>query len=73
MLIERTMELTLEQIERQDFVDNAIYDLLNEVAPSDHEIPWNIEMIGDVRDIIQTKLVERGICTAQEFYPFIEE
>lgn len=67
------MALTSEQIERQDFVDNAIYDLLNELTPLEQEIPWDIEMIGDVRDIIQTKLVERGICTDQEFYPCIEE
>ena len=66
------MELTSEQLERQDFVDTAIYDLLNEVTPSEHQIPWDIELIGDIRDLIQEKLVERGICTEQEFYPFLK-
>lgn len=67
------MELTSQQIERQDFVDNAIYELINLVVPTNQEIPWDIEVIGDVRDVIQQKLVERGISTEQEFYPYIEE
>ena len=67
------MELTEQQIERQDFVDNAIYDLINELIPSDKEMEWDIEVIGEVRDAIQAQLVERGLCTEQEFYPYIEE
>lgn len=67
------MELTDQQIARQDYVDNAIYDLINELIPSDKEIGWDIEAIGAVRDAIQSKLVERGLCTEQVFYPFIEE
>jgi hypothetical protein len=34
---------------------------------------WDIEVIGEVRDVIQAMLVGRGICTEQEFYPYIEE
>ncbi len=67
------MELTDQQIARQDFVDNAIYDLINELIPSDKEMEWNIEVISEVRDAIQTMLVGRCICTEQEFYPYIEE
>lgn len=67
------MELTKQQIERQDFVDNAIFNLINELIPSDKEMEWNIEFIGVVRDAIQTRLVEKGICSEQEFYPYIEE
>lgn len=67
------MELTKQQIERQDFVDNAIFNLINELIPSDKEMEWNIEFIGVVRDAIQTRLVENGICSEQEFYPYIEE
>ena len=67
------MELTDQQISRQDFVDNAIYDLINELIPSDKEMEWDIEVIGEVRDVIQAMLVGRGICTEQEFYPYIEE
>lgn len=67
------MELTAQQIERQDFVDNAIFDLINELIPSDKEMEWNIEAIGAIRNTIQSQLVERGFCTEQEFYPYIEE
>jgi hypothetical protein len=67
------MELTEQQISRQDFVDNAIYDLINELIPSDKEMEWDIEVIGEVRDVIQAMLVGRGICTEQKFYPYIEE
>ena len=67
------MKLTDQQIARQDFVDNAIYDLINELIPSDKEMDWDIEAIGEVRDMIQSILVERGLSTEQEFYPYIED
>ena len=67
------MELTERQIERQDFVDNAIFDLINELIPSDKEMEWDIEAIGTIRDAIQSQLVERVFCTEQEYYPYIEE
>lgn len=63
------MELTRQQLERQDFVDNLIYELINELIPSEKEMGWNIEVIGEVRDAIQSQLVEKGVCTEQEFYP----
>ena len=67
------MELTGQQIKRQDFVDNAIFNLINELIPSKKEMDWNIEAIGAIRDSIQSQLVERGFCTEQEFYPYIAE
>lgn len=68
-----TLELSDRQIERQDFVDNTIYELVNELIPSDKEMEWDIETIGEVRDSIKKILVERQICTEQEFYPYITE
>lgn len=65
------MELTEQQIERQDFVDNAIFNLISELVPSDKEMEWDIEAIGEIRDAIQSQLVTRGFCTDQEFYPYI--
>ena len=67
------MELTKQQIERQDFVDNSIFELINELIPSDKEMDWDIEAIGEIRDSIQSQLVSRGFCSEQEFYPYIEE
>ena len=69
----RYMELTEQQIKRQDFVDNAIFELINELFPSDKEVEWDIEAIGEIRDAIQSQLVTRGLCTEQEFYPYIAE
>ena len=57
------------QIDRQDFVDDAIYSLVNKLIPSGKEMDWDIEVIGEVRDVIQSCLIERGLCTAEEFYP----
>ncbi len=31
-----------EQIKRQDFVDNQIYDLVKRLIPSEREIDWDI-------------------------------
>jgi hypothetical protein len=51
--------LTEDQIIRQDFVDNQIYDLVKRLNPSTRELEWDIEMIGDIRDTIQHWLVDK--------------
>ena len=62
--------LNEDQIKRQDFVDNKIYELVNLLVPSEKKIEWNIEMIGDIRDTIQHWLVDRyQIVEELEFYP----
>jgi len=62
--------LSDDQLKRQDFVDNGIYDLVKRLIPSTKEIEWNIEMIGDVRDAIQHWLVDQyKIVDELEFYP----
>ena len=63
-------KFTEDQLKRQDFVDNEIYDLVKRLIPSTGEIEWNIEMIGDIRDTIQHWLVDQyKIVHALEFYP----
>ena len=63
-------KLTDDQIKRQDFVDNQIYDLVKRLNPSTREIEWDIEMIGNIRDTIQHWLVARyKIVEELEFYP----
>ena len=62
--------LSEDQLKRQDFVDNQIYDLVKRLAPSKREIEWDIEMIADIRDTIQHWLVDRyKIVEELEFYP----
>ncbi len=67
-------ELTEEQIKRQDSVDNAIYQLIREINPADKEIEWDIEMIGEIRDVVRDWMVERlKLTDEQNFYPYLEE
>jgi len=64
--------LNEDQIKRQDFVDNKIYELVNQLVPSEKKIGWNIEMIGDIRDTIQHWLVDRyRIVDEFGFYPYV--
>lgn len=66
-------KLNNNQLKQQDFVDNEIYKLLCNINPSQREIEWNIEAIGEIRDLIQLWLVERlAITDEMTFYPFID-
>ncbi len=67
------MELTDTQIERQDFVDNTIYEMLIDLIPSEKSMHWDIDSIGRVRDVIAQVFVEKNLCSEQEFYPYIPE
>jgi hypothetical protein len=68
------MALNRKQIERQDFVDNAIFNLLQDVNPTHQEIEWNIEMIGNIRYVIQCHFSDKlSNFDDQTFYPYIEE
>ena len=67
------MELNKKQIERQDFVDNSVFDLLQLLNPTKKEFDWDIEMIGNVRNLIQNWIIKKTNCLEQEFYPYIEK
>jgi len=67
-------ELTDDQIRRQDLVDNAIYQLIQKVNPTDENIEWDIAIIGEVRDVLREWIVERmKITDEQTFYPYIDD
>lgn len=66
------MELSHEQIERQDFVDNRIHELLEELLPFEKEIEWDIDAIGTIRDAITKVYADKNLCSEQQFYPYIE-
>jgi len=67
------MELTKKQIERQDFVDNMIFDLLKTLNPTNKQLDWDIEMIAVIRDMISDYFVDIEICKEQEFYPSFDK
>lgn len=61
---------TEEQLKRQDFVDNQIFDLVKRLIPSKREIEWDIIMIGEIRCTIQDWLVDRYMIVDElEFIP----
>jgi hypothetical protein len=65
-------ELTAVELERQDYVDNEVYRLIVALGPEKASIPWNIEMIGAIRDELRTWIVERlRLCSEEEFYPYV--
>lgn len=74
-------ELTLNQIQRQNFVDNEIFNLVKRLIPEkyDIELDWNIQWISDLRINIENKIIEileidNNIDKFEmEFYPFLNE
>lgn len=68
------MELTDEQIKRQDFVDNRIFELIEDLNPSQTEIDWDIEVMANIRETIRIWLVEDlKVTDEMSFYPYLEE
>lgn len=62
--------LTKQQIERQDFVDNQIFELLQKLVPPSKKIKWDIEAIGAVRDAVEEQIVDKQKIISKElFYP----
>lgn len=68
-------ELTQEQIDRQDFVDNTIREFIEKISEGkiDFYTPSN-SSIGEIRDAVEGMLVrDYRIMTSQEFYPYFDE
>ncbi len=55
------------------FVDNQIFELLQNFLPPSKKIEWDIEVIGTVRDAIQEQIVyKQKIMSEGQFYPYIK-
>lgn len=66
------MELTKQQIKRQDFVDNTIQNLIQKLNPTEFEIDWNIENIAEIREVLRKIYVSKlNLCDENSFYPFL--
>ena len=61
--------MTDEQLKRQDFVDNAIFSLIQEINPTSQTISWDIEMIGNIRDTLVQELEKKLGISEFEIYP----
>jgi hypothetical protein len=63
---------TQEETDRQDRVDNAIFSVIEEITPIGYA-QWDMEIIGDVRDVIMEYVVnQKKWMTEQQFYPYRE-
>jgi len=59
-----------QKIERWDLVDNSIFELLNNLNPTDKKLNWDIKIISEIRLLIQSYFVdELKICKEGKFYP----
>ena len=59
-----------QKIERWDLVDNSIFELLNNLNPTDKKLNWDIKIISEIRLLIQSYFVdELKICNEGKFYP----
>jgi hypothetical protein len=74
-----TSELTQAQIDRQDLVDNSIFEMLTKIldrknVPENYSDCWNIYDIGIIRDAVEKLLVrDYHFMISEEFYPYFEE
>ena len=65
--------LTEKQIERQDFVDNQIFELMQKLLPASKTVEWDIEAIGAVRDAIREQIVNKQkVMSEERFYPYLK-
>ena len=61
--------MTPEQLRRQDLVDNAVFCLIQKTNPTSKPIPWDIEMIGNIRDALVHELEKKLGIPEFEIYP----
>lgn len=65
-------DLSKQQIKRQDFVDNQIFELIQKLLPQSEQIKWNIEMIGAIRDAISGQIINKKLMSEAQFYPYLK-
>lgn len=56
--------------ERNDVIDNAVFDALQAIA--DEEVEWDMEIIGEVADFAERMLAENKVKTCRPWYDIPE-
>jgi len=56
-------ELTDSQLDRLDYVHNAIWNLVKKINPNRpcKRLEWDMEIIGEISDAIEEYLVKKGL------------
>lgn len=63
-------DLSNSHFSRQDFIDNSIHELINKLNPTQKQIPWNIELIGEIRDALENIIVNKlNLCSQKNSIP----
>jgi len=63
-----------EKLNQQDLVDNAINEMIEILTPSEKKLPYNGNVINDIRCVlIQYFVEELHLCTEEDFYPYMDE
>lgn len=63
---------TEQETDRQDRVDNAIFNAIEEITPIGY-LQWDMELIAEVREVIMDYVVnKKKWMTEQQFYPYRE-
>lgn len=65
-------KLTKQQIRRQDFVDNQIFELIQTLLPLSKKIDWDIETIGAVRNAVGAQIMDKKLMSEMQFYPYLK-
>ena len=59
-----------QKIVKWDFVDNAIFNLIQELNPSTKKIAWDIKPISEIREtLVKLYVHELKLCKEKHFYP----
>jgi DNA polymerase sigma len=63
-------EFTKKELERRDFVDNSIMELINKLNPTSTEIKYNAHIVSKICNaLVDIYTNDLHICTERAFYP----
>jgi DNA polymerase sigma len=63
-------EFSKKELDRQDFVDNSIMDLINKLNPTAEEIKYDAHFVSKIcLALVDIFTNDLHLCTDREFYP----
>jgi hypothetical protein len=63
-------EFTREQLDKHDFIDNSIMELINKLNPTTVKIKYDGHIVWKVRNaLIEVFTQDLDLCTERAFYP----
>lgn len=65
-------ELTDEEMDRIDHIQNLTHKYINDMLPGGREIGWDLDLIDRVIEAVWKEIEDKNVCTEMEFYPYRE-